>query len=160
MSAKFIAQAAMAMVFASFALAAEAPPPYGAPISLENAKKAAPAAATEARKNNWAMAIAITDTAGNLVYFEKLDRTRTASVNIAINKSRSSAIFGRPTKFFQEILASGGDGLRVLHLEGAVAVEGGVPLVSDGRIIGAIGCSGGSAQQDGQCAKAGADALK
>jgi uncharacterized protein GlcG (DUF336 family) len=146
-------------VFASNALA-QMPNPYGAPISLENAKKAAAAAIAEVRKNNWTMAVAITDTGGNLVYFEKIDATQTGSVNVAINKARSAALFKRPTKAWQEVLAGGGEGLRVLGLEGAVPVEGGLPLLMDGRIVGAIGVSGGSSAQDGQCAKPGADALK
>lgn len=154
-----IVVAAAAVLFAGSALA-QAPAPYGMPISLENAKKAAAAAAAEARKNNWFMAIAITDTAGNLVYFEKLDGTQTGSVNIAIGKSRSAALFKRPTKVFEDILAGGGAGLRMLALEGAVAVEGGLPIVMEGKIVGAIGVSGATGQQDGVTAKAGVDALK
>jgi uncharacterized protein GlcG (DUF336 family) len=134
--------------------------PYGGAISLENAKKAAAAAIAEARKNNWTMAVAITDTGGHLVYFEKMDGTQVGSVNVGISKARSAALFKRPTKAFQDLLAGGGDGLRVLALEGAVPVEGGLPLVMDGKIVGAIGLSGGASSQDGQAAKAGADALK
>jgi len=81
-------------------------------------------------------------------------------VNVAINKARSAALFKRPTKAWQDVLAGGGEGLRVLGLEGAVPVEGGLPLLMDGRIVGAIGVSGGSSAQDGQAAKPGADALK
>lgn len=136
------------------------PEPYGMPISLDDAKKAAAAALAEARKNNWMMAAAVVDPGGHLVYFEKMDGTQTGSVAVAIAKARSAALFLRPTKAFQDVLAGGGDGLRVLGLEGAVPVEGGVPLVRDGRIVGAIGLSGGASSQDGQCARAGADALK
>ncbi len=139
---------------------AQAPAPYGAPISLENAKKAAAGAAAEARKNNWTMVIAVTDISGNLVYFEKMDGTQNGDVNVAIAKSRSAAIFKRPTKAFADDLAAGGAGLRYLALEGALPVEGGVPIVMDGKIVGAIGASGGAPQQDGQVAKAGADAVK
>jgi len=134
--------------------------PYGLSISLENAKKAAAPALAEARKNNWLMAVAVVDTAGNLVYFEKMDGTQNASVNIAMGKARSAAQFKRPTKALQDALAAGGDGLRILGLEGAVPVEGGVPLVEGGKIVGAIGVSGGTSQQDGQCAAAGAAMLK
>jgi uncharacterized protein GlcG (DUF336 family) len=134
--------------------------PYGAPISLENAKKAAEPALAEARKNNWTMAVAIVDPAGNLVYYEKMDNTQLGSAQICISKARSAALFKRPTKAFQDALAAGGAGLRVLRLEGAVPVEGGIPIVSDGKIIGAIGVSGDSSEHDGQCAKAGADAIK
>jgi glc operon protein GlcG len=133
--------------------------PYGPPISLENAKKAAAPALAEARKNNWSMAVAIVDPSGNLVYYEKMDNTQLGSVNVAIDKARSAALFKRPTKAFQDALAAGGAGLRILHIHGAVAVEGGIPLVLDGKIVGAIGVSGAASDQDGQCAKAGADAL-
>ena len=144
----------------SSASAQAPPPPYGAPIGLEAAKKAAAAAVAEARKNNWTMAVAVTDAAGDLVYFEKMDGLQTGSVAVAQGKARSAAIFKRPTKVWQDIVAGGGDGLRILSLQGAVAVEGGVPLIVDGKIVGAIGLSGGSAPQDGQCARAGADAVK
>ena len=140
--------------------AQQMPNPYGPPISLENAKKAAAPALAEARKNNWTMAVAIVDTAGNLVYFEKMDGTQIGSVNVSIDKARSAALFKRPTKVFQDTLAAGGDGLRILRIEGVVPVEGGIPLVMDGKIVGAVGVSGGTSQQDGQCAKLGADALK
>ena len=134
--------------------------PYGLPIGVDAAKKLAAAAITEARKNNWTMAVAITDINGDLVYFEKMDGTQTGSVKVAIGKARSAALFKRPTKAFQDALAAGGEGLRVLGIEGAVPVEGGLPLLLDGKIIGAIGCSGGTSQQDGVAAKAGAEALK
>ena len=136
------------------------PDPYGSPIGLDSAKKAAAAAIAEARRNNWTMAAAVVDTGGHLVYFEKMDGTQTGSVAVAINKARSAALFMRPTKAFQDVLAGGGDGLRMLGLEGAVPVEGGVPLVMDGKIVGAIGLSGGASSQDGQCAKAGAETLR
>src|SRR5262250_1583806 len=135
------------------------PEPYGMPIALESAKKAAAAAVAEARKNGWTMAVAVTDPAGELVYFEKMDGTQTGSVTVAIAKSRSAALFKRSTKTFQDTLAGGGEGLRVLKLENAVPVEGGLPLIVGGKIIGAIGLSGGTSQQDGQCAQAGANAL-
>ena len=138
---------------------AQMPNPYGVSINLETAKKVAAAAIAEARKNNWTMAVAITDTAGDLIYFEKIDATQTGSVKVSMNKARSAALFKRPTKAFQDVLAGGGEGLRVLGLEGAVPVEGGLPLLMDGKIVGAIGVSGGTSQQDGVSAKAGADAL-
>jgi uncharacterized protein GlcG (DUF336 family) len=127
---------------------------------LENAKKAAAPALAEAEKNRWNMAVAIVDTSGNLVYYEKMDNTQLGSANVAIEKARTAALFKRPTKAFQDVLAAGGDGLRVLTLKGVVAVEGGIPLVMDGKIIGAIGVSGAASSQDAQCAKAGADVLK
>jgi uncharacterized protein GlcG (DUF336 family) len=134
--------------------------PYGLSINLDNARKAAAAAVAEARKNGWSMAVAVTDTAGNLVYFEKADDTQVGSVQVSINKARSAALFKRPTKVFQEMLAGGGDSLRVLALEGAVPIEGGLPLLLDEKIVGAIGVSGGTSQQDGACAQAGVTAVK
>ncbi len=135
------------------------PNPYGAPISLESAKRVATPALAEARRNNWSIAVAIVDGAGELVYFERVDGTQAASTTVAIEKARSAARFKRPTKAFEDALAAGGEGLRILGLQGAVPIEGGLPLVMDGKIVGAIGVSGGTSQQDGQCAKAGADLL-
>jgi glc operon protein GlcG len=134
--------------------------PYGPPVSLETAQKAAAAALAEARKNNWYMAIAVVDPAGDLVYYEKMDNTQLGSAKVSVNKARSAALFKRPTKAFQDAVANGGVGLRILGLEGAVPLEGGVPLIVDGKIIGAIGLSGDLSEHDGQCAKAGADAIQ
>jgi uncharacterized protein GlcG (DUF336 family) len=133
---------------------------YGPTITLEAAKKAAAAALAEARKNNWTMAVAIVDPAGTLVYFEKMDNTQIAGSKVCIDKATSAAIFKRPTKVMQDMLASGGAGVRVLRLRGAIPVEGGLPLISEGKIIGAIGLSGDSSENDGRCAQAGVDALK
>src|SRR5207237_9292560 len=105
-------------------------------------------------KNNWTMAVSIVDTAGHLVYFEKLDGTQTGSVAVSMDKARSAALFKRPTKVWQDALAAGGEGLRVLGIQGAVPVEGGLPLVIDGKIVGAIGVSGGSAAQASVAANA------
>jgi len=137
----------------------DAPQLYGSTIALEAAKKVAAPALAEARKNNWAMAVAVVDAAGDLVYFEKMDATQLGSVTVSIDKARSAARFKRPTKAFQDVLAAGGDGLRVLGINGAVPVEGGVPVVIDGKIVGGIGVSGGTSSQDGQCALAGAGAV-
>lgn len=139
---------------------AQLPNPYGTAINLESARKVASVAIGEARKNNWNMAIAIVDPAGELIYFEKLDGTQAASVNIAIDKARSSARFKRPTKALQDVLATGGAGLRMLALDGAVPVEGGVPILMDAKIVGAIGVSGGTSQQDGEVAAAAVAAVK
>jgi glc operon protein GlcG len=132
---------------------------YGSAIQLESAKRAAAAAIKEARANDWTMAVAIVDMAGDLVYFEKMDETQTGSVTVAQAKARSAARFKRPTKAFQDSLTATPDGLRILGIEGAVPVEGGVPIVAGGKIVGAIGVSGGTSAQDGQCAKAGIDAV-
>lgn len=148
------------LLSATIAKAQQMPNPYGPPISLEAARKAAAASIAEAQKNGWKMALAIVDPDGTLVYFEKIDNTQLGSVPVAISKARSSALFKRPTKWFEDQVAKGGDGLRYLGLEGAVPLEGGVPIVIDGKIVGAIGMSGGLSSQDAQCAQAGADALK
>jgi glc operon protein GlcG len=139
---------------------AQSPAPYGPPISLENAKKAAAAALAEAHKNNWTMAVAVVDPGGTLIYYEKMDNTQNGSAKVAIDKARSAALFKRPTKAFADRLTSGNAGLPVLAVEGAVPVEGGIPLVIDAHIVGAIGLSGDTSDHDGQCAQAGADALK
>ena len=133
--------------------------PYGAPIGLAEAKRVLAAAQAEAAKNNWMVAIAIVDTGGHLVAFERMDTTQTGSVDVAQEKARTSAAFRRPSKAFQDSVASGGEGLRVLRLPGALPIEGGLPLVRDGKIVGAIGVSGVTSAQDGQIAAAGA-ALK
>ena len=134
--------------------------PYGTSVSPDAAKKIATAAIAEARKNNWAMAVAVVDTGGYLVYFERMQDTQLGSVEVAIEKAKSAALFRRPTKAFQDTLAAGGEGLRILRLTGAVPVEGGIPLIVDGKIIGAVGASGGSSDQDGRTAQAGAAATK
>ncbi len=134
-------------------------PPYGASITIEQAKKVAAAALAPARANGWTVVIAIVDPGGHLVYLEKLDQTQVGSVVIAEQKARSAAIFKRPTKMFQERLARGGDGLLVLRLAGAIPVEGGVPIIVDGKLVGALGVSGGSSSEDEACAVAGAAAL-
>jgi glc operon protein GlcG len=162
MSRRFIQICLLLVVLAIAAAAAHAqlPNPYGASIDIANAKKVAASAVAEAKKLNLNMAVAVVDTAGNLVYFEKMDGTQIGSVNVAQDKARSAALFKRPTKAFQDGVAGGGVGLRLLGLEGAVPVEGGVPLISEGKIVGAVGLSGGTSDQDGQCAQAGASALK
>jgi uncharacterized protein GlcG (DUF336 family) len=136
------------------------PAMYGTSIGAEQAKTIAAAAIAEAKKNQWTMAIAIVDISGDLVYFERMDNTQVGSVDVAQAKARAAARFKRPTKAFQDALAAGGEGWRILSLEGAVAVEGGLPLMSGGKIVGAIGASGGTSQQDGVTATAGAATLK
>src|SRR6266850_4873815 len=153
------------LLFASSALAQAnfAPPPaipYGIPIGLDSARKAAAAATAEARKNNWTMAVAIVDPAGLLVYFEKMDGTQNGSVEVSIEKARTAALFKRPSKVFQDAVTGGGEGLRFLRLAGAMPIDGGFPIIVDGKIVGAVGCSGGAGDQDGRVAKAGADSVK
>jgi len=157
-SAKFLV--ALTVVFCALSATPQMMPnPYGAPVSLDDAKKAAAAAMAEARKNNWKMAVAVVDPNGDLVYYEKMDNTQLGSSQVSINKARSAARFKRPTKAFQDGLAAGGAGLRILALEGAVPVEGGRPIVMDGKIVGAIGVSGDSSEHDDVCAQAGANTL-
>jgi glc operon protein GlcG len=134
-------------------------PPYGLSITNEQARKVADAALAPARANGWTVVVAVVDTGGFLVYLEKLDQTQVGSVAIAEDKARSAAIFKRPTKMFHERLARGGDGMIVLGLKGAIPVEGGLPIVVDGKLIGALGVSGGSSAEDEVCAEAGAAAL-
>src|SRR5260370_23074334 len=135
------------------------PPPYGAPIGGADAKKAAAAAIAEVAKVGSAPdAIAVVDHGGFLSYFERMDNTQLGSVEIAVEKARSAALFRRPSKVFEDALAGGRTA--ILALRGATPLEGGLPLVSGGKIIGAIGASGGTAQQDGQVAKAGTDTIK
>jgi glc operon protein GlcG len=133
---------------------------YARPIGVEDAKRAAAAALAEARANSWTMAVAVVDPAGLLVYFERMDGTQNGSVAVAQAKARSAALFKRPTKAFQDTLAAGGEGMRVLGLEGAVPVDGGLPIEVGGAVVGAIGLSGGTSAQDGQCAKAGVESLR
>jgi glc operon protein GlcG len=161
-TSKSIVRIIVALIFASCAVSsslAQMPNPYGASINIDNAKKAAAATVAEAAKNNWTVAVAVVDTGGNLVYFEKMDNTQTGSTAVAVDKARSAALFKRPTKAFQDAIAGGGQGLVVLHLQGAVPIDGGFPIVMDGKIVGAIGASGVQGAQDAQCAKAGVDAL-
>jgi uncharacterized protein GlcG (DUF336 family) len=159
-SCKFQKLIMLALAFCGPVAFAQMPNPYGESISLENAKKVAAPALTEARKNNWTMAVAIVDVSGNLVYFEKMDNTQLAASNIAVEKARSAALLKRPTKALQDALSAGGEGLRILGLPGAVPVEGGLPLIASGKIVGAIGVSGQNSSQDAQCAQAGAALMK
>jgi uncharacterized protein GlcG (DUF336 family) len=156
--------AALALtVAAAFGQTPLVPPPnvpYGTSISPDAAKKVAAAAIAEARKNNWAMAVAVVDTGGYLVYFERMPDTQLGSVEVSIEKAKSAALFRRPTKAFQDTLAAGGEGLRILRLTGAIPVEGGIPIVVDGKLIGAVGASGGSSDQDGRTAQAGVAGMR
>jgi glc operon protein GlcG len=149
----------LTVLFCALSATSQVPTPYGPPVSVDDAKKAAASALAEARKNNWKMAVAVVDPNGDLVYYEKMDNTQLGSSQISINKARSAARFKRPTKAFQDALAAGGAGLRVLGLEGVVPVEGGIPIIVDGKIIGAIGVSGDSSDHDAICAQAGANTL-
>lgn len=136
------------------------PPAYGEAITLDQAKKAADAAEAEAKKNGWFMAIAVVNTSGDLVHFRKLDNTQFASVTISQHKAKAAATFKRPTKVFEDRIAQGGAGIAAITLDGIIGSEGGIPIMVGGKVIGAMGCSGGTGQQDGVTCQAGVDALK
>jgi len=129
--------------------------PYGPPISLERAEAVIHAAVAEARKRNWKMNVAVADSGGNLVAFQRMDGAMLASIQIAEHKARAAATFRRPTKIFE-------DGINLMHLnyllafDGVIASRGGIPLIEQGVIIGAIGCSGGTDSQDEVVSEAGA----
>jgi glc operon protein GlcG len=149
-----------ALLFAGLSAGAQAQvPQYGASINLDDAKKAIAAGQAEARKNGWPVAIAILDTAGMLVAYEKMDNTQTASIQVAIDKGRSAAIYRRSTKVFEDLVAKGGNGLRVMNLRDASMVEGGLPIIVGGKVVGGIGVSGVASDQDGVVAKAGLGGL-
>lgn len=153
------ALAAFVVTCLPFAAQAQTPQ-YGADVNLEEAKKIIAAGQAEARKKNWPVAIAIVDNHGFLVAYEKMDNTQTASVQVAIDKAVSAAIYRRPTKVFQDLVAGGGAGTRVMNLRSASTVEGGLPIVVGGKIVGGVGVSGVASEQDGEVAKAGLAALK
>src|SRR3954447_5998521 len=154
-----LAATAQAEMAAPTPAPAAPPAQYGQPgVNLEQATKAVEAAVAEAKKNGWQMAVAVVSNSGFLVHFSKMDQTQFASVQIAMDKAKAAATFRRPTKVFED-RANGGSP-SVLSLHGVVASEGGIPLMRDGKIIGAIGCSGGTSQQDGQACKAGVDTIK
>jgi len=136
------------------------PPPYGMSIGFDAAKKAIAAAEAEAKKNNWPVAIAVVDTGGHLVAFSRLDNTQIGSVDIAIGKAVTANNLKRATKALQDGIAQGGATLRLLAVKGITPLEGGVPIVVDGKIIGGIGVSGVMSNQDAECAIAGANAAK
>ena len=115
---------------------------------------------SEAKKGNWSMAIIILDSGGNMVMMQRMDGTQLGSVDVARDKAWSAVAYRRPTKAFEDAIAQGGANLRLLRLTGASPIEGGLPIMADGKVIGSIGVSGGSSAQDGQVAKAGVDGLK
>lgn len=136
------------------------PPDYGPPIGLETARKAMAAAEAEASKNNWPVVIAIIDSGGHIVMLHKRDNAQLASIEIAQGKAKTALKFKRPTKVLDDAISSGGAGVRFLALKDIMPLEGGFPLVVDGKIVGAIGISGVLSGQDSQIARAAIDALK
>jgi glc operon protein GlcG len=136
------------------------PPPYGPPISLADAKRIMEAAEREAAKNSWPMAIAIVDSTGHLLMFHRLDQTQLGSVAVAIAKAESAVNFRRPTKAFEEAIAAGGMGLRLITMPYMIALEGGIPILKEGQVIGGIGVSGMQSSQDAEVARAGLAVLE
>jgi uncharacterized protein GlcG (DUF336 family) len=154
---KTLTKFATALVFAGTALAASAQTADKKVLNLDGARKVAAAAEAEARKNNWNVVIAIVDDGGNLLYLQRMDGTQTGSIQVAIDKAKTAQAFKRPTKVFEDAIAGGRNA--ILGLNGALPLEGGLPIKSGDQLVGAIGVSGVTAQQDGQIAKAGADTI-
>jgi len=121
--------------------------PYGAPISLQRAQALVQAAVAEATKRGWAMNVAVVDSGTNLVAFSRMDGAQLASIAVSQHKARTAAKYRRPTKAFEEAVQKSGFNY-VMTLDDVVASRGGIPLIEDGKLIGAIGCSGGSGSQD------------
>ena len=146
------------LLFAPIVLAAYQPQlPARKTLTLEAARRVAAAAEAEAKKNNWAVSIAVLDDAGHMVVFHRMDGAKLVAIDIAIRKARTAAYFQQPTKSLEEEVAGGRTAL--LPIEGFMPLEGGVPLMADGVMVGAIGVSGVTGAQDAQCAHAGAAAL-
>ena len=136
------------------------PPQYGPPISLAEAKRIMDAAEREAVKNSWPMAIAIMDSTGHLVLFQRLDQAQHGSVAVAIAKAETAVNFRRATKVFEDAITGGGIGLRLTTMPNIIALEGGLPILQDGKVIGGIGVSGMQSSQDAEVARAGLAALE
>jgi glc operon protein GlcG len=139
-------------VFAASALAQQRPD-YGTPVTITQAKKIAAGVVAECQSNKWNVAVAVVDTHGSLVYFERVENTQTASMDIAIMKAKAAATYRRPTRAFADVIAKSGPA--VMTLPGAIASPGGVPIFVGGKVIGGVGVSGVTGDQDEQCAKAG-----
>jgi uncharacterized protein GlcG (DUF336 family) len=160
MKSRFAMPILIAAVFAatpSPRAQAQLPNAYGPQIAVETARKLAATAIAEGKKNGWNVAVAIVDTAGDLVFFERMDNTQAAATIVSQEKARTAARFKRPSKAFEDALAGGRQA--ILGLPGVTPLEGGIPLVIEGKIVGAIGVSGATSPQDGMCAQAAADTL-
>ena len=153
------AGAALAQQPARPAVAPTATLPYGPPITLDQAKRAMAAAELEAAKNSLQVAITILDSGGNWVMFHRFDNAQLSATTVSEGKARTALEFKRPSKALDDAIAAGGAGMRLLALKNITPIEGGLPVIVDGKIIGAIGVSGALSSQDAQIAKAGADAL-
>jgi uncharacterized protein GlcG (DUF336 family) len=136
------------------------PPPYGPAITLEQAKKVLSGAEAEATKNKWNVVIVVLDSGGNMVALHRMDGAQWGSIEVAREKAYSAVAFRRPTKAFEDAIGQGGANLRILRLTGASPLEGGLPIVVDGKLVGSVGVSGVLATQDAQIGRAGIEALK
>lgn len=160
---KTLAFSAIAIVLACFgggATAQTAALPYGAPITLEQARKVLAAAEAESRKINVPSSVAILDSGGHLVLLQRMDGSQFAGAEVAVDKAFSAIAYKRPGKAFEDRIAMGGAEIRILRLRGASPIDGGEPIVIDGKLVGSIGVSGGTGAQDGQIARAGVSAAK
>jgi uncharacterized protein GlcG (DUF336 family) len=138
---------------------AASPPPYGPAITLEQAKKAVEAAEAEAQRNNWAVVIAVIDSGGNQVILHRLDNAQLAAIEASVAKAQTALSFKLPSKTLEDAVTAGGPGLRLVGVKGIFAVEGGIPILIDGKIVGAIGVSGGLSGQNSQVARAGIEGV-
>ena len=148
-----IALAVTLLACSSLALAQDRRPGYGTPVTTAAAKKIAAGVIAECQKNSWNVAVAVVDPHGGLVYYERMEDTQTASFDIAIGKAKAAATYRRPTRAFADVINKGGPATATLP--GVVASPGGVPIMVDGKVTGAVGVSGVTGDQDEQCAKAG-----
>ena len=150
---------ALSLVATFPALAQQTPPAYGPPITLDMAKKVMAGAEAEAVKSNWPVFIVIVDSGGNMVMLHRFDNTQLGSLQLAKGKAQTALDFKLPTKALEDAISAGGSGLRLTTLNNITPLEGGLPIVADGKIIGAIGVSGVLSAQDAQIARAGIQAL-
>ncbi len=150
---KAILLGAALVAIAATASAQDRRPEYGTAVNVVAAKKIAAGVIAECAKNSWNVAVAVVDTHGFLVYFERMDNTQTASMDIAVGKARAAATYRRPTRVFMEVINKGGPATATLP--GVFASPGGVPITVDGQVTGGVGVSGVTGDQDEQCAKAG-----
>lgn len=150
---KVILVAAALAAFVTAASAQDRRPDYGPAVNATGAKKIAADVIRECQKNGWNVAVAVVDNHGFLVYFERMDNTQTASMDIAVGKARSAATYRRPTRVFAEVINKGGPATATLP--GVFATPGGLPIMADGKVTGGVGVSGVTGDQDEQCAKAG-----
>ena len=148
----FLVGAAL-VAFTNGASAQDKRPDYGTAVNAAGAKKIAAGVVAECQKNGWNVAVAVVDTHGSLVYFERMDNTQIASMDIAVGKAKAAATYRRTTRVFMETINKGGPATATLP--GVFASPGGVPIMVDGKVTGAVGVSGVTGDQDEQCAKAG-----